>query len=917
MSLENEIVHFTAKVDLDEATAKQVQDAFDSIQQKADETRRRIEESNAALMKMRMEGKENSAEFKALEASINADVKALKKLTKDGDAYAKQLGVQKMSMKQLKEHAKQLRKEMEGMHDTKRLAAYNKELKATEARIAELGGGTKKTGSILSSQFGRLATKAGLIGVAIGAVTKVAKKVFNDMKTETQKWGDAIQIEMAAADAVWHQFIRNISSSRGEITLTYSEVAKLAREAAKLKDEIFELTNSYKIEEAQAKTTMQELEATFRNTSLPIEERKKALEDMKALELKLAQDRLVIAKQEEDAAYKQFQIQTAMDREAAESFITNYLEAKKQGLTEEADAYAQLLSREEYLNQVVASGAFFSKKSYQSIYDEQERIRQKIADTSEEVKAFYTQLQQYNLGNDAATSAYANAVAGRINAEAAADPSATEARYARLNGQLSGSGRGGRGHSSKDSKYNDAIKAQEESYKAQLLALKKALANREITEEEYNARSLTMQQMNLTAKIALAKAYGKSTVDMETQLADLRIAQQKKLQEALEKGNQEFLRQMEADEKETDALIEKMIEEETQLVEQSIEDMDVDSPMKHLMDLFEKAAKDEMKSRSGRVAAVRVNYDNEMASLEEMHELMIISEEEYLARKKALNEETAKQIAEINMEAWVNGFEIASQMLNQLAELSSNLQEAEFQQVEAWKEKELALAGDNADEQARIEEEAEAKKLEIQKKYADIDMAINIAKTIADGAVAAMRAFADLGPVAGGIMAGILAATTAAEVAVIIAQRNAIKNASAASSSSSSADTSTGDVGFSEGGYTGPGGRLEPAGIVHRGEYVVPQPQMRDPEVARMVAAIETKRRRTSSKNTLPGFAEGGYTDTETENRYNSILSDIYDLLYPIAGNPIPAYVVLSDLETKYDQQNRFRSITSLKIKKK
>lgn len=909
MSLENEIVHFTAKVDLDEATAKQVQEAFDSIQQKAEEARRRIEESNAALMKMRMEGKENSAEFKALEASINADVKALKKLTKDGDAYAKQLGVQKMSMKQLKEHAKQLRKEMEGMHDTKRLAAYQKELKATEARIAELGGGTKKTSSILSSQFGRLATKAGLIGVAIGAVTKVAKKVFNDMKEETQKWGDAIKVEMAAADAVWHQFIRNISSSRGEITLTYSEVAKLAREAAKLKDEIFELTNSYKIEEAQAKTTMQELEATFRDTSRPIEERKAALEEMKALELKLAQDRLVIAKQEEDAAYKQFQIQTAMDREAAESFITNYLEAKKQGLTEEADAYAQLLSREEYLNQVVASGAFFSKKTYQSIYDEQERIRQKIADTSEEVKAFYTQLQQYNLGNDAATSAYANAVAGRINAEAAADPSATEARYARLNGQLSGSRR-----SRRDSRYNSAIQAQEESYKEQLLALKKALANQEMTEEEYNARSLTLQQMNLTAKIALAKAYGKSTVDMETQLADIRIAQQKKLQDALEKENEEFLRQMEADEKETDALIEQMIEEETRLVEQSLEDMD--SPMKHLMDLFEKATKDEMKSRSGRVDVVRANYDTEMTSLQEMHELMLISEEEYLARKKALNEETAKQIAEINMEAWVNGFEIASQMLNQLAELSSTLQEAEFQQVEAWKEKELALAGDNADEQARIEEEAEAKKLEIQKKYADIDMAINIAKTIADGAVAAMRAFADLGPIAGGIMAGILAATTAAEVAVIIAQRNAIKNASA-SSPSASADTSTGDVGFSEGGYTGPGGRLEPAGIVHRGEYVVPQPQMRDPEVARMVAAIETKRRRTSSKNTLPGFAEGGYTDTETENRYNSLLSDIYEALLAIAANPIPAYVVLSDLETKYDQQNRFRSITSLKSKKK
>jgi len=29
--------------------------------------------------------------------------------------------------------------------------------------------------------------------------------------------------------------------------------------------------------------------------------------------------------------------------------------------------------------------------------------------------------------------------------------------------------------------------------------------------------------------------------------------------------------------------------------------------------------------------------------------------------------------------------------------------------------------------------------------------------------------------------------------------------------------------GFSSGGYTGPGGKYEPAGIVHRGEYVVPK----------------------------------------------------------------------------------------------
>lgn len=918
MSVENEIVHFTAKVDMDEQTAKAAAAAFDSLEAKADDLRASVARANEALMKMRMEGKENTSEFKALEASMQADIKALKQTTKEADKYAAQLGVNKMSMKQLQQHAKALRKEMDGMHDTKRIAAYQKELKATEDRIRQLRSGTQQTGGILSGMFKKLTPTIDVASLAlkgVNAVISLGKKLWGDLKNETQKWGDAIKEEVAVAESVWHHFVRNISASRDEISLTYKEVAKLAREAAKLKDEIFELTNSYKIEEAQAKTTMQELEATFRDTSRPIEERKAALEEMKALELKLAEDRLLIAKQEEDAAYDHFRIQTAMDREAAEAFITDYLQAKKDGLVDEAAAYEQLVNREQYLNEVVASGAFFLKKTYQNIYDEQERIRQKIADTSEEVKTFYAQLKQYNLGNDAVTGAYADAVAGRVNAEAAADPSAMEARYARLNGQLNGSrGRGSGG----ESPYTRQIKAQEELYKQQLLDLKKALASQEITQAQYDAKALTLQQANINAKIAINKAYHKSTVDLETQLVDIQLQLQNKLQAALEKTDAEFIRQMEKDAAEVDKLIEEMTAEMEAELDAAIAEMDVDSPIKHIADLMEKAATDEMKSRAGRVSVVQANLETEMTALEEMHEMMLISEDEYLARKKALNRDAAQEIAQINMEAWQNAFDIASQMLNQMAELTSALQEAEYAEVEAWKEKELALAGDNAEEQTRIEEEAEAKKLEIQKKYADIDMAINIAKTIAEGAVAAMRAFADLGPIAGGIMAGLLAATTIAEVAVIIAQRNAIKNASASSSSSSANDAaSVGDVGFSEGGYTGPGGRLEPAGIVHRGEYVVPQPQMRDPEVARMVASIESKRRRTSSKNALPGYAEGGYTGTDEENRYNTILTDIYDLLLGISSAPIPAYVVLSDLEAKYDQQNRFKNVTTLKNKKK
>jgi len=926
--LENEIVKFIAEVELDPQTAAQYQQNLADTEKHNEALRKSISETVRKMEEMRAQGKQNTEEFKRLQASLDADVKALKESTKQSDKYAAALGVQAMSMTQLQQRAKLLRKEMNAVHketNPQLWEKYHKELQQVEKRMAELKGGTDSFGKAFSGLKGKIVPTFDVVSLGlkgIHALVQVGKKLWGDLKTETQKWGDAIQVEVAAAEAVWHHFVRNISASRNEITLTYREVAALAREAAKLKDEIFELTNSYKIEEAQTQQTMQELEATFRNTSLPIEERKTALEKMKDLELKLAQDRLLIAKQAEDAAYDDFRRMTALDREAAESFISNYLEAKKSGLTEEAEAYAQLIAQEEYLNTAVTSGAFVSKKTYQNTCDDLERVRQKIADTSDEVKTFYAQLQQYNLGNDAVTGAYADAFAGRIQAQAAADPSAMEAKYARLNGQLSGKG-SGRGASSGNTTdpYTRQIKAQEELYKEQLLQLKKSLADQEITQNVYDAKALALQQAHINAKIAINKAYHKSTVDLETQQADIRINQQKKIQAVLEKGNEEFLAEMERQSKETDAAIDAYLDSLVASVTDTIDDPALLDPVKRLVELAEDELTADKKSRGARRQQADTNYDTELATLTEKHELMLVSEEEFLARKKALHEEHAKEIAQIELEAWDNAFSVASDMLNQMAQLSSSMQEAEFAQVEAWKKKELALAGDNADEQTRIEEEAEAKKLEIQKKYADVDMAINIAKTIADGAGAAIKALFDLGPIAGGIMAGIIAATTAAQVATIVAQRNAIQNAAPGAASASSGESSV--VGFSEGGFTGQGGRHQVAGVVHRGEYVVAAPELRDPEVARDVARIEQKRRARIGGRQLfgsAGFAEGGFT-SESGNQETGdadtiqFLSDILDVLLDIRKTPIPAILAVSDYEATKARLELSKKFTSLRSK--
>ena len=366
-----------------------------------------IKEMRKELANLAKQGQTDSARYKELTAAIKGENEAIKRNTASLAELRSKLSLNDMTIKELSGRIKTLRSELNKTKpNTKEWDNLSQQLKAARTRMAELGGATQAAGGILKKIVPTfdLAT----VGLkAIHAAGALIKKGLDDLTTETQSFADAWSREVAAAEAVWHHFIRRIASAPGEVKLSFKEVAQLAREAADLRDELFEMENSADIQEADAAKRMQELEAIFRDTTLSVKDRQDALEEMKTLELELANNRLMIAEQNEEAAYKNFEIQTGLDKEAAKSFITNYLEAKKAGLVEEAEEYERLVAQEQYLNSVVASGAFFSKDTYQHIYDEQEEIRKKIAETSGEVKAFFDTYKQYNLGNDAATQAFA------------------------------------------------------------------------------------------------------------------------------------------------------------------------------------------------------------------------------------------------------------------------------------------------------------------------------------------------------------------------------------------------------------------------------------------------------------------------------------------------------------------------------
>lgn len=288
-------------------------------------------------------------------------------------------------------------------------------------------------------------------------------------------------------------------------------------------------------------------------------------------------------------------------------------------------------------------------------------------------------------------------------------------------------------------------------------------------------------------------------------------------------------------------------------------------------------------------------YQNELALLKNLHDQELIDEKTYQRKKLQMQMNNAKKY-----------FDYYSGLSSSMVEA---IQQAEIDQVEAKYDVLIQEAENNGEDTAALEEEKENKKLEIQKKYADVNFAIKCSQIIADTAVSIMKAYADLGPIAGTVAAVMLAATGVAQLASAKAERDRIKNMSLKNTTGSKTATAERVVsgssgsGYYEGGYTGPGGRYEVAGVVHKGEYVVPQPEMNNPKVIDAVSTIEAIRRQRTNANPLPQnpgeYAEGGYvTSYAGDSSYREFLEAAKELRASCeAIKLIKAYIVYQDLE--------------------
>lgn len=444
----------------------------------------------------------------------------------------------------------------------------------------------------------------------------------------------------------------------------------------------------------------------------------------------------------------------------------------------------------------------------------------------------------------------------------------------------SGDGPKGPGMTDKEAKkaYDNEIKQLEENQRAKENVLKRSLMNQEITQEEYNARMNLLTMEGLQGRIDIAKKYGQDTTKYTSQLLDEEI-------KLVGDGMAELEEKMTG------------MAPKSNIVDPQANEQFWDEIYKKREDIVAQLQDKSLKNQ----------YDTEMMWLEKLHQNEMLSEEEFQKAKFQTKLKYAQQYAEQ-----------FNSLTSQAGDMVKAIQDAELANEEAKYQEQLAAAGDNAEERERIEAEHEKKKLEIQKKYADADMVINIAKTIGAGALAIMQAFAQLGPVAGAVAAAMIGVTTAAEVATIIAQRNAIKNASAGGGSgSASLNTGTRTItGYSEGGNT-PWSASDdtPVGVVHANEWVAPAWMKRREPL--LFASLERYRKAGShgrSGSMSSGFAAGGNTGSgalaisQGGDLHSAVKVAVVDAF---ESGAIRVVLVRKDLSELDAQSEKFTQMTS------
>lgn len=317
-------------------------EAQESIRQLS-QNNRELEKTNKAVRlemeKLKAQGKEQSDEFKQLETAYKSNSASIRENTKEIKALEKSLGLNDMTMSQLRKHAKELQTQLDHTvesADPKGYSDLQKQLEATKGRMGELRGAGQSLAGQLSSIPGPAGSVVqGVMGInsafkillanpimaVIAAVVAIFTALYNAMKS-SEDATNKLNAIMAPLGAIMDAILNVIQKCVGVILdfissivnglmkaleklpfvgKYFKELNEYSREAIELEKSKQALAKRERVateENAKIERDVSELRNKAKQKDLYSEqERIKFLQEAIDLERKRADETLAIAKE--------------------------------------------------------------------------------------------------------------------------------------------------------------------------------------------------------------------------------------------------------------------------------------------------------------------------------------------------------------------------------------------------------------------------------------------------------------------------------------------------------------------------------------------------------------------------------------------------------------------------------------------
>ena len=540
------------------------------------------------------------------------------------------------------------------------------------------------------------------------------------------------------------------------------------------------------------------------------------------------------------------------------------------------------------------------------------------------------------------------------------------------------------------------IDAANQDYQQDVNNWNMALAQKQTTQEKYDLAMQALKTQHTANILAIETSYSEQLQNIDIKDAEKKKSLQEKQQDNQRKAEQaHFDQQVAAEQAYQDALAKVMEQGETE--QELTLEQQRDQKLEILKGYYQ-AALDLARQNGEDTAQLEKAYGDAQTQIKKeyiaKHKELIDQQDdkknqarqalgfdqqsEYdqqlLQLKQALDnqyitqEEHEKKVQQLKKESFMKQAQYYTELFSNAV---GALQNAEMANVDAKYDAEIKAAEGNTALQEKLEKKKANEKLKIQKKYADVNFAMQVAQIISNTATSIMKAYSDMGPVAGSVAAALMGVTGAAQLAVANAERQKVKRMTLnGSSGSSSASTSRVASGRESGGRIdvereqdgkhfnaefSPGKRGyidKPTVIVGEGprgkskEWVASNAALENPTIAPLISLMDAAQRagqiRTFDMSkylmAMQGRALGGsieqgpapyplrtrsvpslsnadsYVGTQETSRRDAENAasgrsneELLALIRELRDNGIHAYVALSDLDAKQEQRNQAR----------